>query len=260
MSRSGYYAWRLRQASQRQRDDEKLLKSIRRLFEVGHGTYGSPRIHELLRREGIRTGRKRVARLMRVHGLKARANRVYRPHPNARNFADGIPNRAIERSVTGPDQVWVGDVTYLHAAGRWRFLAVIIDKYSRRVVGWDLGRRRDVSLTLAVLQTAYARRRPPSGLIFHSDHGPEYGGYSFRDRLRDLGIVQSMNRPGGMGDNAHAESFFHTLKSDIYHGLCFKTDAELVAAITAYIPRYNRHRMHSGLGYRSPIDYERRAA
>jgi transposase InsO family protein len=197
---------------------------------------------------------------MRLYGLKARANRIYRRNPGARVFSYAIPNRALERRATAPDQVWVGDVTYLHVANRWRFLAVVMDKYSRRIVGWRLGSRRSPELTLGALRDAVARRRPAHGLIFHSDRGTEYANYAYRDWLEKLGIVQSMNRPGGMGDNAHMESFFHSMKTDIYHGRCFTHDDELLDAVSGYIPRYNHHRIHSALGYRSPIDYERAAA
>lgn len=260
MTRGGYYAWRARRPSTRRLEDDRLLPRIRRLFDESHGTYGSPRVHALLRREAVNVGRKRVARLMRVNGLKARANRIYKRHPGARWFCIGIPNRSRERVVTAPNQVWVGDVTYLKVGGRWRFLAVVLDKHSRRVVGWRLGRRRDPSLTLGALEDAHSERKPEPGLIFHSDRGSEYGAYTFRDRLVQLDVVQSMNRPGGMGDNAHMESFFHTLKTDIYNGRRFTQDRVLLSAIADYIPRYNERRMHSALGYRSPVDYERAAA
>lgn len=236
------------------------MPHITRLFHESEGTYGSPRIHALLKREDVRIGRKRVARLMRVNGLKARANRIYKRHPGARRFCIGIPNRSLERTLTAKNQVWVGDVTYLHVAGRWRFLAVVMDKHSRRIVGWRLGKRRDPSLTLGALEDAHRARRPDAGLIFHSDRGSEYGAYSYRDRLTELGVVQSMNRPNGMGDNAHMESFFHSLKTDIYNGRRFHRDDELSSALADYIPRYNQRRMHSALGYQSPVDYERQAA
>lgn len=260
MTRSGYYAWRGRRPSPRRLEDDRLLPHIRRLFNESEGTYGSPRVHQLLRREGRHVGRKRVARLMRVNGLKARANRIYKRHPGARRFCIGIPNRSLERRVTAPNQVWVGDVTYLHVAGRWRFLAVVMDKHSRRIVGWRIGKRRDPSLTLGVLEEAHRTRKPAAGLIFHSDRGSEYGAYAFRDRLMQLDIVQSMNRPGAMGDNAHMESFFHTMKTDIYNGRRFTRDETLLSALADYIPRYNHRRMHSALGYRSPVDYEQVAA
>ncbi len=197
---------------------------------------------------------------MRLYGIKARANRIYRRNPGARVFSYGIPNRALERRADAPDQVWVGDITYLNIGASWRFLAVVMDKYSRRIVGWRLGPRRSPELTRGALRDAVARRQPGPGLVFHSDRGTEYANYAYRDQLEALGIVQSMNRPGGMGDNAHMESFFHSLKTDVYNGRHFHRDDELKATLTAYIPRYNRHRVHSGLGYRSPIDYERATA
>jgi putative transposase len=242
------------------RDDAALLKRIQAIHAQSRGTYGSPRVHALLTREAVPVSRKRVARLMRVNGLKARANRIYRRYPRYAGHAVGIPNRSRERVIDAPNQVWVGDITYLSVAGRWRYLAVVLDKYSRRVIGWRVGKRKDPSLTIGVLNDAYRARRPTAGLIFHSDRGAEYGAYAYRDRLTELKIVQSMNRPKTMGDNANMESFFHSMKSDIYHGRRFTRDDELLSALADYMPRYNTHRMHSALGHRSPVDYERLAA
>jgi transposase InsO family protein len=168
-----------------------------------------------------------------------------------------IPNQAREQAVTAPNQVWRGDITYLKASGRWRYLAVVIDQFSRRLVGWRLGRQRTMDLTLRALDHAIARRRPKPGLVFHPDRGNEYAAYAFRDRLACRGIVQSMNRPGSMADNAHMESFFHSMKSEVIHGISFSKVRELDSVVRRYIERYNRTRIHSSLGYRSPIDYER---
>ncbi len=150
-----------------------------------------------------------------------------------------------------------GDVTYLKASGRWRYLVVVIDQYSRRLVGWQLGRHRTMDLTLEALDRAIARRRPKPGLVFHSDRGNEYAAYAYRDRLARRGITQSMNRPGSMADNAHMESFFHSMKSEAIHGVTFEKVSSLDRTVRRYIERYNRNRIHSALGYRSPIDYER---
>ena len=257
VSRGGFYAWLARRPSARARRDALLGARIEAHFADSGGIYGSPRIHALLRREGERTGRKRVARLMRGLRLKARANRIYRRLPGAVMATLAIPNQARTRNVTGPNQLWRGDVTYLKASGRWRYLAVVIDQFSRRLVGWQLGRQRTMDLTLGALDRAIARRRPGSGLVFHSDRGNEYAAYAFRDRLARRGIVQSMNRPGSMADNAHMESFFHSMKSEVIHGIEFAKVSLLDEAVGRYIQRYNRDRLHSALGYRSPIDYER---
>jgi putative transposase len=256
VSRSGFYAWAARGRSARSRRDERLGRLIEEHFEESGGTYGSPRIHALLGRQGERCGRKRVARLMREHHLKARASRIYRRLPGNVACKLGLANQARERSVTGPNQVWRGDITYLKTKRSWRYLAVVIDQYSRRLVGWKMGPRRTIDLTVDALRLAIHRRRPPAGLIFHSDRGSEYAGYLFRDGLDRRGIVQSMNRPKTMTDNAHMESFFHSMKSEVIHGQPQMNPDELETVVRRYFARYNRTRIHSALAYRSPIDYE----
>ena len=257
VSRSGFYAWSKRPASDRAKQELHLRRCVQERFEESYGVYGSPRIHALLRRQGERVGRKRVARLMRELRLKARANHIYRPRSAAVACRLGIANQAREQRVTGPNQVWRGDITYLKTSGGWRYLAVVIDHYSRRLLSYQLGAERTSHLTVAALRVALAKRKPPPGLVFHSDRGSEYGGYLYRDRLAVSGIVQSMNRPRTMTDNAHVESFFHSLKSEAIHGRRFANVAELDGTVRRYIDRYNRSRIHSSLNYQSPIDYER---
>jgi transposase InsO family protein len=228
VSRSGFYAWAARCESARMQCDERLGRLVEEHFEQSSGIYGSPRIHALLRRQGERCARKRVARLMRERGLKARVCRIYRRLPGNVACKLGLANQARERRVSGPNQVWRGDITYLKAGGSWRYLAVVIDQYSRRLVGWKMGPQRTIDLTVDAVHRGIQRRRPPAGLIFHSDRGSEYAGYDFRDRLARGGIVQSMNRPKTMTDNAHMESFFHSMKSDLIHGHPQRKPAELV--------------------------------
>jgi putative transposase len=256
VTRAGYYAWRRRGESARRRQDRGLLVQIQALFDRSRGTYGSPRIHRALAAGGIRVSRRRVARLMREAGVRARAVKLYRRIPGLHEFFTSIPNRQLDRVATARDQVWVGDVTYLKVAGAWRYLAVVMDRYSRRIVGWTLGPTRDVRLTLAALNHAVRKRRPRPGLIFHSDRGVEYAAYAFRHRLTALGFVQSMNRPREITDNAYMESFFYSMKSDTIDGFTFTTAVELVQLLRSYMPYYNGVRLHSGIGYRSPIEYE----
>lgn len=253
---AGYYAWRRRQASDRDVADAQLLARIREVFVAARGCYGSPRIHAALHAEGIATSNKRVARLMRQAGLKARSARLYRRHVGQTLFYASVPNRQREVVAARPNQVWVGDVTYLRVREGWRYLAVVLDRYSRRVVGWALGARRDVALTLAAFDLAWRKRRPPAGLLFHSDRGSEFGSQAFRDRLRAVGAIQSMNRPMRMNDNAVMESFFKSFKSDVYHGERFDDEGALSRMVRTYLPYYNRHRSHSSLGFRSPIQFE----
>jgi len=259
VTRVGYYAWRHRGESARRGQDRGLLSRIRTLFETSRGTYGSPRIHQALQAAGTRVSRRRVERLMREAGLRARAMKLYRRMPGLHGFFTSIPNRQLDRLATGPDQVWVGDITYLKVAGAWRYLAVVMDRYSRRIIGWSLGPTKDARLTLRALNHAVGHRCPRSGVIFHSDRGVEYAAYAFRNRLAALGFVQSMNRPREITDNAHMESFFHSMKSDVVHGVRFAEHAELVRLLRGYIPYYNRVRMHTGIGYSSPVDYEAQA-
>lgn len=257
VSRSDFYAWLKRTESAHELRDRALARRIHDHFAESAGTYGSPRIHALLRREGERVGRKRVVRLMRHARLRARANRIYRKIPMPVQMRLGISNQAREREVTGPDQVWRGDVTYIKVPGAWRYLAVVLDQYSRRLLGFKMGAQHNSTLTIGALRMALAKRRPDAGLVFHSDRGSEYGNYIYRDRLTGHGIVQSMNRPKTMTDNAFVESFFHSMKSDVIHGHPQRSPAELDSVLRRYIARYNRTRLHSALAYRSPIDFER---
>jgi len=240
--------------------DEALLGRIRNIFTASEETYGSPRIHAALQDAGERVSEKRAARLMKQEGLVARIGHIYRRAQGVGRFFAQIPNRLLDMRVTHTDQVWVGDVTYLQSGGHWCYLAVVMDLYSRRILGWRYSHQRDLQLTAGALNEAVARRRPKPGLIFHSDRGIEYTQFAYQTRLAALDIQQSTKRPTGFGDNAFAESFFHTLKSDIIRGRRFANDALLLGELKRYIRRYNRCRLHSSLGYKSPVDFERRAA
>lgn len=260
MARSGYYAWRDRDRSRRIKQDERLLGRIRAIFEASDGTYGSPRVHAALRQADVRVGRKRVARLMREAGLKARCARIYRRMPGTNRFFSEIPNRVLGKETTSLGQIWVGDVTYLRIGGSWRYLAVVMDRHSRRVVGWSLGPQRVLKLTMDAFNNAQRRRPVRAGLIFHSDRGVEYAAHAFRARLAALGITQSMKRPRELGDNAYIESFFHSMKADAIHARVFDDEGSLRRAVRRYIRRYNATRLHSSLGFHSPIAYESFAA
>ena len=209
VTRAGYYAWRHRDESARRREDRRLLAKIEGVYRATREVYGSPRIYEALKAGGERVGEKRVARLMREQGMRARSAKLYRANPGTHAFFSGIPNRELERMADQADRVWVGDITYLKVGRGWRYLAVVMDKYSRRIIGWSLSHRKDVALTLRALRRAVFNRRPGPGVVFHTDRGIEYAGYAFREQLARLGFVQSMNRPGKLTDNAHMESFFN---------------------------------------------------
>ena len=184
VTRAGYYAWRQRPESAHAAQDRDLQQRIQRLFQQHRGTYGSPRIHRALQAEGCAVSRRRVARLMRAAGLRARVVRIYRANPRLHRFYGQHPNRLWTRVATRPNQIWVGDITYLPVVGRWRFLAVVLDQCSRRLLAWTLGRTRDARLTRTVLDAAVRRRRPRAGLVFHSDRGSEYAAQAFRAASR----------------------------------------------------------------------------
>ena len=259
VTRAGYYAWRQRPPCVRVQHDERLKAQIERVHQDSRGTYGSPRVYRELKGRGVEVGENRVARLMRLYGIKARvaARRYYRGP--MKRFHASIPNRARGVQLEQPDQVWVGDITYLKVGGDYRYLAVVMDKYSRCVVGWAFSRTRGVWLTLRALDQAIHARQPARGLIFHSDHGMEYSSTLFGACLARRGIVQSMNRPGKMNDNVHIESFFHSMKSDIVHGVRFEEDGQMLDSVRDYMPFYNNRRLHSSLGYVPPATYEQQS-
>jgi putative transposase len=257
VTRGGFYAWQGRQPSARAIDDEQLIEYVRQVHERSRGYYGRPRVTGQLRRLGVLVGQRRVARLMRQAGLQGRSARLYRRSKVAqRAFFAGVPNRQRDLTVHTANQVWNGDVTYLKVAQQWRYMAAVMDRHSRRIVGWSLSARRDAALTRDALRRSVRNRRPAAGLVFHSDRGIEYAAFEYRDQLATLGILQSMNRPGKMNDNAHMESFFHSMKAEELHGKTFNDDAQLRKALRSYISFYNQQRLHSSLRYLPPIAFE----
>lgn len=257
VTRAGYYAWRQRKPSRRAQEDAALLQKISQIHQASRGIYGSPRVYRQLRAEGVSVGENRVARLMRHHGIKARVATFRYTVPALKRFFGSLPNRQHELPVIRLNQVWVGDITYLKVGAVHRYMAVVLDRCSRALVGWSCGRRKDAALTLRALNHAVRNRNPPQGLIFHSDRGSEYAARSFQKRITQLGFVQSMNRPGKVTDNAFVESFFHSLKTESIHGRVFNEDGELLSVLRSYLPFYNRSRIHSSLNYMSPDSFEK---
>jgi putative transposase len=259
VTRAGFYAWQARGPSQRQLDDAAIIEQIRAVHATSLNTYGSPRVTQAMQQAGAPIGRRRVARLMRGARIQGRSARLYRRRRvGQKAFYKSIPNRQRHLQLQDTDRVWVGDVTYLRVRQQWRYMAVVMDKYSRRLLGWSLSKRRDAELTRTALQHAVRRRRPEPGLIFHTDRGIEYGAYDYQAALRRHGIVQSMNRPGQMNDNAHMESFFHSLKSEFLWGKQFDSDEQLRQTLHTYLQYYNHTRLHSSLEHTSPAAFERR--
>jgi len=260
VTRPGYDAWRQRPVSAHTRQDRVLLDEMRAIFEASDGTYGSPRLYKALRLRGHRLSHRRVERLMGLGGWRARTVRVYRRTAGTHRWFGQHPNRVGQTRATRPNQIWVGDLTYLAVGPRWWYLTVILDQYSRRILAWRLSTVRDATGSRTVVGAALRRRRPRRGLVFHSDRGSECLGTPFRQRLASSGVAQRMTRGGAPDENAHMESFFHSLKADVIHGRVFQTVTELRHELRRYVPSYNHQRLHASLDYQSPVDYERRAA
>jgi len=257
VARSGFYAWCRRRESARQRQNAWLLAHIRACYRASHGRYGSPRIYQDLRAQGIRVGRHRVARLMRQHDLHSVCRRRWRR-------ARGVPPELaaanhLQRVFTAsaPNQKWAGDITYVATREGWLYLAVLMDLYSRRIVGWAMDERMSTALTRQALEMALQHRGWPTGLLHHSDRGCQYGATVYQQRLLALNIHCSMSRPGNCWDNAVVESFFATLKTELIHQRSWLTRHDARAAIFEYIEGfYNCRRRHSSLAYQSPMDFE----
>jgi putative transposase len=258
VSKSGYYAWRSRPPSERRPQDALLTEKIREIHSRSRETYGYPRVHAELRSLGIGCGRRRVARLMRAAGLRGCArgkrHRTTRRDPRAapapdllgRDFVAGRPNR-----------VWLADITYVPTREGFLYLAFILDTHSRRIVGWSMDSNMRTELVVGALEMAIWRRKPSAGLVHHSDRGAQYTAISFGRRLEEVGIVPSMGRTGSALDNAMAESFVATLKSELVHRRRFPDRGVARSAVFEYLEGfYNRRRLHSALSYQSPMSYE----
>jgi transposase InsO family protein len=258
VSTSGYYASQRRRASQHARDDQELSKQIATIHHGSRRRYGSPRIHADLKASGARVGCKRVARLMRENGLVARCRRRFRTTTDSKHSFPIAPN-LLERNFTAtrPNETWVTDITYLWTVQGWLYLAVILDLFSRRVVGWATSRNVDRHLALAALDMALARRQPGGGLVHHSDRGSTYASEDYRKALEAGRIECSMSRKGDCWDNAVAESFFASLKRELEDMDDFESWQAANLSVGEYIEGfYNPCRRHSALNYYSPIEFE----
>jgi putative transposase len=259
VSKSGYYAWRSRPPSKRSREDYTLTEKIREVHHRSRQTYGSPRVHAELRALGVWCGRRRVARLMRVAGLRgcmrSRKRRTTRRDPRAAPAPDLLSRDFV---AAQPNRVWLADITYLPTQEGFLYLAFILDAYSRKIVGWSMASHMRTELVVDALQMAVWRRKPSAGLVHHSDRGAQYTAISLGKRLEEVGIVPSMGRTGTALDNAMAESFVATLKTELLVHRRRFPDREVARSATfEYLEGfYNRRRLHSALSYRSPADYE----
>jgi len=261
VSRSAFYEWSQQQLSAHARRDNELGERVVAIHRASRGTYGAPRVQQQLRREGVHCGRKRVARLMAVRGLAGRWRRRFQkttiPDPLASGTSPDLVQRSFEPASHRLDRVWVGDISYVRTWEGWCYLATVIDLASRRVVGFAVADHMRASLVGNALEMAIGVRRPAAGLVFHSDRGSQYTAGAFRQLLARHGIVQSLSRPRQCWDNAVAESFFATLKTELVYRQPLPTRAAARHAVFEYIEVfYNRQRLHSALGYRSPAEYE----
>jgi transposase InsO family protein len=259
VSRSGYYQWQGAQTSGRASRTEAIKGKIARVHEASRGTYGSPRVRAALHEQGEPVGRHRVARLMKECGLKGRQSRRYRVRTTDSAHDNPIaPNLLAEAAApTKPDEVWVTDITYVETGEGWLYLAGVLDLYSRRLVGWAMGPSLATALPLAALHMALGRRRPAPGLLHHSDRGCQYASGDYRAALTSHGCIASMSRRGNCYDNATMEAFWSTLKHELIYRRRFATRAEATTAIFDYVESfYNRTRLHSALGFKSPLAYE----
>jgi transposase InsO family protein len=259
VSASGFYAWQQHQPSRHARTDATLSDRIRRVHADSHCTYGAPRVHAELRATGTRIGKKRVARLMRAAGLAGRSPKRFRRTTISTASAATQPVDLVRRDFnpSAPDRLWLSDITYVRTWEGWLYLAVILDAFSRRVVGWSLADHLRTELATDALHMALTTRRPRAGLIHHSDRGGQYLSAAYTGVLAEHGARSSVGKPGTCYDNAVAESFFATLKTELLHRATWPTRQQTKTAIFHYLEGfYNRYRRHSTLGYRSPAVFE----
>lgn len=261
VTRAGYYAWRTRPAGDRARRREAVVGQIRACFDDSRGTYGSPRVAAELKAQGVGACENTVARYMRAAGLAVAPRRRFVPRTTDPDHPHPLAPNVLGRdfAADAPDRKWVGDLTYVWTDEGWLYLSVVIDLFSRRVVGWGMGDDLKAPGVAAALEMAITRRRPGPGLLHHSDRGSQYACELYRSILAEHGMTASMSRPGNCYDNAVAESFFGTLKSELVHRRRFATRAQARGEVFEWIECwYNRKRRHSSLGYLSPEAFEAR--
>lgn len=260
VSRSGYYAFKPARSQRRQTKRDFLKQEIKRLFEASKGTYGSPRIFQDLDRKGIPCSENTVAELMRKMGLCADLKKKFKVTTTDSKHTKTIAPRVFKTedfNVKGPNDVWAGDITYLRFGDRFFYLSVVLDLFTRKVVGWSISNTLGASGVTEALRMAFSREGSHAGIVFHSDRGIQYASEEFRKLLEGKQAIPSMSRKGNCYDNAFVETFFKTLKSELIYRGKFETEEKLKSAVFEYIETwYNRKRLHSSLGYLSPVEYE----
>ena len=260
VSRSGFYAWLGRGESDRASEDRRLTALIQGIFNESRGIYGVPRVHEILQQRGQRCSRKRVARLMQKAGLRSKTKRRFRVKTTDSKHGHPIAPDRLDQDfgASAANKFWVSDITYIPTDEGWLYLASTMDLFSRRIVGWSMASTLHSTIVINALRMAIDQRKPAAGLVHHSDRGVQYASSEFRAVLDAHGFVASMSRKGNCYDNAAKESFYHTLKTELVNHEHYRTRDEARASVFEYIEAfYNRQRIHSTLGYLSPVDFER---
>ena len=256
VSRSGYYKWKDRDVGPRQSREAELVRRIEAIHQASRGTYGSPRVHAQLQGLGVPCSKSRVERLMRRYGIRSRLPARYRVTTDSSHSRKPAPN-LLRRNFTrtSPNRAWVADVTHVWTRQGWLYLAVVLDLFSRQVIGWEVADKNSTELTMAALKMALNRRQPKRGMIHHSDRGSHYANIHYQKVLKSYGIKASMSRRANCWDNAVVESFFHSMKAELCEFFLTKDDAR--AKIFEWIEvYYNRRRLHSALGYMTPVQFE----
>lgn len=260
VSPSGFYAWRSRPLCEHKIYDEALKGIVKELHQGFKRCYGAARLHRELVHKGYTCSRRRINRLMREMGIKASTTGLYAWRPGTHTFYSSTGNQLKHAETASRSGThWVGDFTYIKTRTGWLYHAIVLDLYSRKVVGWSFSRQSNAELTKSALRMALIRHKPKQGCLFHSDQGIEYAAHEYRDMLIDAGMTRSMSRKGNPLDNATMESFFHTMKAELIHHRVFENVIDAVAHIVEYIEFYNRERLHSALGFQSPMKYEKLA-
>lgn len=258
VSRSAYYAWLQRSPTNTEKSDQALTEIITSAFKKSRATYGTRRLRKVLSQQDRVVSRRRIGRLMRDAKLACKTRRRFKATTNSKHNQPVAENHLDRQfAVDQPNQVYAGDITYIYTQEGWLYLAVVIDLFSRQIVGWSMAEHMRTKLVNDALLMAIWKRKPAKGLLWHTDRGSQYASESHRDLLNQYGIRQSMSRKGNCWDNAVSESFFHTLKTELIHHQTFRNRDEARQAVFEYIEVfYNRERLHSANGYLSPVDYE----
>ena len=261
VSPSGYYAWRDRPASQREQEDAHLSQVIVELHQGFRRSYGSRRLHQSLRQKGFSCSVRRVNRLMKALDIKPSTTGLYAWQPGRQAFYDSTGNKLADAGhPAGTGEQWGGDYTYINTRRGYLYFAVVMDLYTRKVIGWAASRSRNASLTKSALAMALNHNAPEPGCLFHSDQGIEYAAHEFRDLISAAGMRQSMSRKGTPIDNAIVESFFHSLKNEAVQRKVYRNEIEAMSELVMYVNFYNHERLHSALDYQSPVNYEKLCA